>query len=121
MTKTASDTRIRRAKGPATVPVIWHLQHQGGRDFTIGVYPGVCESWNATKSQWVQIATGFFAEIKERIAPQSTGANAATKLSPKPYNGTGEYLLYATREEAHTLALRLVRTTVTTSNKASAS
>ena len=69
----------------------------------------------------MQIATGFFAEIKERITPRSTGANAATKLSPKPYNGTGEYLLYATRDEAHTLALRLVRTIVAGNDKASAS
>ena len=121
MTKNASDTRIRRAKGPATVPVIWHLQHQGGRDFTIGVYPGVCESWNATKSQWVQVTTGFFAEIKERIAPRSVTANAAAKPAPRPYSGTGEYLLYATRDEAHTLALRLVRTIVAGNEKASAS
>jgi hypothetical protein len=114
MTNNASDTRIRRAKGPATVPVIWHLQHQGGRDFTIGIYPGICESWNAAKNQWVQIATGFFAEIKERIALQPEGA----KASPKPYNSTGGYLLYATRDEAHTLALRRVYTIVAASGNA---
>jgi hypothetical protein len=114
MTKNASDTRIRRAKGAATVPVIWHLQHQGQRDFTIGVYPGICESWNATKNQWVQIATGYFAEIKERITSQPDAAKAA----PKTYSSTGEYLLYATRDEAHTLALRRVYSIVADGSKA---
>ena len=106
MTQRTSDTRIRRAKGPTTAPVIWHLERQGGRDFTIGVFPGICESWNAAKDQWVQVATGYFAEIRERMAPGTVGA----KTSHKPCNGAGEYLLYATRDEAHTLALRLVRT-----------
>ena len=110
MTKNTSDTRIRRAKGSATSPVIWHLERQNGRDFTIGIYPGVCESWNAAKDQWVQVATGYFAEIRERIIPRRDGV----KATPKPYNGTGGYLLYATRDEAHTLALRLVRTIATT-------
>jgi len=108
MTNNASDTRIRKVKGSATVPVIWHLQREGGRDFTIGVYPGICESWNVAKNQWVRIASGFLAEIKERIAPQPAGA----KAGPRPYNSTGDYLLYATRDEAHTLALRRVYTIV---------
>lgn len=118
MTNNTTDTRIRRAKGAATVPVIWHLQHQGGRDFTIGVYPGICESWNATKNQWVQIATGFFAEIRERAPSRTEGGSTTRKPSPKPYTGTGEYLLYATRDEAHTLALRRVRMIVAASSKA---
>lgn len=113
---TLPDTRIRRANGPATVPVIWHLQHQGGRDFTVGVYPGVCESWNAAKDQWVQVAKGYFAEVRERVAPRPKGAHPAAKH----YTGTREYLLYATRDEAHTLALRLVRTIVATGGEASA-
>lgn len=116
MTKNTSDTRIRRANGSATVPVIWHLQRQGGRDFTIGVYPGICESWNATKNQWVRIATGFFAEIKERIAPQPYGAKAAAKAGPKLSTSTGDYLLYATRDEAHTLALRRIYAIVAASD-----
>jgi hypothetical protein len=111
MTKNAIDTRIRRAKGSSTIPVIWHIQHQGQRDFTIGVFPGVCESWNAIKNQWVQVATGYFAEIKERITPSRTGATVAVA----PYHGTGEHLLYSTRDEAHTLALREVRTIVAAS------
>lgn len=115
MTKNTPDTRIQKANGPATVPVIWHLQHQGERDFTVGVYPGVCESWNAAKNQWVQVAKGYFAEVRERLVSQPKGVNSACK----PYNGTREYLLYATREEAHTLALRLVRTIVATESKAS--
>lgn len=114
MTNKPPDTRIRRAKGPATAPVIWHLERQGGRDFTIGVFPGICESWNAAKDQWVQVATGYFAEIKERMPSRTGGANA----SPKLYNGTGEYLLYATRDEAHTLALRLVNSIVAANGKA---
>jgi hypothetical protein len=114
MANNASDTRIRKAKGSATVPVIWHLQREGGRDFTIGVYPGICESWNVAKNQWVRIASGFLAEIKERIAPQPAGA----KAGPRPYNSTGGYLLYATRDEAHTLALRRVYTIVTAGDNA---
>lgn len=114
MTNKPPDTRIRRAKGPATAPVIWHLERQGGRDFTIGVFPGICESWNAAKDQWVQVATGYFAEIKERMPSHTGGANA----SPKLYNGTGKYLLYATRDEAHTLALRLVNSIVAANGKA---
>lgn len=114
MTNNASDTRIRKVKGSATVPVIWHLQREGGRDFTIGVYPGICESWNAAKNQWVRIATGFLAEIKERIAPQPEGA----KAGPRPSNSAGDYLLYATRDEAHTLALRRIYTIVTASDNA---
>jgi len=61
----------------------------------------------------VQIATGFFAEIKERIAPRTEGASNA----PKPYIGASEYLLFATRDEAHTLALRRVRAIVAGSRK----
>ena len=113
MTNNASDTRIRKAKGSATAPVIWHLQHQDGRDFTVGIYPGICESWNEAKNQWVQIATGFFAEIRERIPSRREGASNA----PKPYNGASEYLLFATRDEAHTLALRRVRAIVAGSSK----
>ena len=117
MTQKTFDTRIRRAKGPATAPVIWHVQHQDGRDFTIGIYPGVCESWNAAKKQWTQVATGFFAEIKERITRRPEGAS----MVPKPCISTGEYLLYATRDEAHTLALRRVRSIVASSGNASTS
>jgi len=116
MTQNTSATRIRRAKGPTTVPVIWHVQRESGRDFTIGVYPGICEAWSVAKDQWVQVATGYFAEIRERMAPQTDGV----KTTHKPYNRPGEYLLYATRDEAHTLALRLVRT-IATSGKSTAS
>ncbi len=65
-----SDTRTRRADGPAITPVVWHLERQGGRNFTIGVYSGVGERWDAKSGKWAQTAKGYFAEISERIILQ---------------------------------------------------
>jgi len=104
MANDASDTRTRRANGRATVPVVWHLESQGGRSFTIGVYSGVAERWNASTGKWVQTAKGYFAEISER-AIEAAGSML------KRYDRNRE-AIYATRDEAHTLALRRVRAIV---------
>jgi hypothetical protein len=112
MANDASDTRTRRANGPATFPVIWHLERQGGRSFTIGVYSGVGERWITSSGKWVQIAKGYFAEISERVIPQ-VGAVGGTL---KRYDRHREQL-YATRDEAHTLALRRVRAIVAREGK----
>lgn len=106
MTSGAPNIRLRKSKGPSTAPVVWHLQRQGERSFTIGVYPGVSELWNAKTNKWVQTATGYFAEIKERLDPK-TQASA----TPRPIDRASE-TLYTTRDEAHTRALRRVRTIV---------
>jgi len=102
-----SDTRTRRADGLAITPVVWHLERQGGRNFTIGVYSGVGERWDAKSGKWAQTAKGYFAEISERIILQQ-GASGSTL---KRYDRNSE-LLYATHDEAHTRALRRVRAIV---------
>lgn len=107
MANDASDTRTRRLNGPATVPVVWHLERQGGRSFTIGVYSGVGENWNATTGKWVQTAKGYFAEISERVISTLEAAGSTLKR----YDRNRESI-YATRDEAHTLALRRVRAIV---------
>jgi len=84
--------------------VVWHLECQEGRNFTVGVYPGVCERWNATAQKWQQAATGFFAEIRERITPQSDVSVSTMRAFDR-----GSEMLYATRDEAYTLALRRIR------------
>ncbi len=107
MANDALDTRTRRANGPATFPVFWHLERQGGRSFTIGVYAGVSERWNATTEKWIKIGRGYFAEISERIIPNQDGAGSTRKRYDRNHE-----LLYATRDEAHTYALRRVHTIV---------
>ena len=107
MANDASDTRTRRANGPTTVPVVWHLESQGGRSFTIGVYSGVGERWNASTGKWVQTAKGYFAEISERAISTLEAAGGMLKR----YDRNRESI-YPTRDEAHTLALRRVRAIV---------
>ncbi len=97
--------RIRKSKGPSTAPVLWHLECQDGRNFTVGIYPGVMERWNLAAAKWQQAATGFFAEIKERVAAQPGAVGETLRTFDR-----GSETLYATRDEAHTLALRRVRT-----------
>jgi hypothetical protein len=65
------------------------------------------EKCNLTTAQWQQAATGFFAEIKERVAAQPGAVGGGETLHT--FDRGGE-TLYATREEAHTVALRRVRT-----------
>jgi hypothetical protein len=105
MAISAAPVRIRKSKGPSTAPVVWHLECHEGRNFTIGIYPGVMERWNLAASKWQQAATGFFAEIKERMAPQPGESSETLRTLDR-----GNETLYATRDEAHTLALRRVRT-----------
>ena len=107
MTSSASGVRIRKSKGPSTAPVLWHIECQDGRNFTIGIYPAVMERWNLTAAKWQQVATGFFAEIKERVAAQPGAVGGGETL--RTFD-RGSETLYATRDEAHTLALRRVRT-----------
>jgi hypothetical protein len=99
-----SDTRTRRANGPTTSPIVWHLERQNGRNFTIGVYSGVVERRDVKTGDWAQTAKGYFAEISERIIrPQG-----ATGVTLRHYDRNCE-LLYGTHDEAHTRALRRVR------------
>jgi len=107
MANDASDMRTRRANGPSAIPVVWHLERQGGRNFTIGVYSGVCERLNATTGKWVQTAKGYFAEISERVISPLEAAGSRLKR----YDRNRESI-YATHDEAHTLALRRVRAIV---------
>jgi len=103
----ASPVRIRRAKGSSTAPVLWRLECQEKRNFTVGVYPGVCERWDLKAAKWQQAATGFFAEIRERLTAQP----GATGVTLRAFDH-GSEMLYATRDEAYTLALRRVRAIV---------
>jgi hypothetical protein len=107
MANDATDTRTRRANGPSTVPVVWHLETQGGRTFTIGVYSGVGERWNASTGKWVQTTKGYFAEISERVVAKLEAAGSMLTR----YDRYRE-AIYATHDEAHTLALRRVRAIV---------
>jgi hypothetical protein len=107
MATDASDMRTRRTNGPSAIPVVWHLESQGGRNFTIGVYAGVVERLNATTGEWVQTAKGYFAEISERIL--STKRSAGSTL--KRYDRNRE-AIFATHDMAHTSALRRIRTIV---------
>lgn len=107
MTNNASGVRIHKSKGPSTAPVLWHLECQAGRNFTIGIYPGVMERWNLTAAKWQRAATGFFAEIKERVVAQPGDVGQGETLHTFD---RGSETLHATRDEAHTLALRRVRT-----------
>lgn len=99
--------RIRKSNGPSTAPVMWHLECQAGRNFTIGIYPGVLERWNLKSAKWQRAASGFFAEIRERVVAQSGDMGQGEKV--RTFD-RGSETLYATRDEAHTLALRRVRT-----------
>jgi hypothetical protein len=102
-----TDMRTRRANGPSAIPVVWHLERQGGRNFTIGVYSGVRERLNATTGKWVQTAKGYFAEISERVIAPLEAAGSRLKR----YDRNRESI-YTTHDEAHTLALRRVRAIV---------
>jgi hypothetical protein len=107
MATDTSDMRTRRTDGPSAIPFVWHLESQGGRNFTVGVYAGVGERLNATTGKWVQTAKGYFAEISERIP--------STKRSPgstlKRYDRNRE-AIFATHDLAHTSALRRIRSIV---------
>lgn len=107
MATDAYDMRTRRTNGPSAIPLVWHLESRGGRNFTVGIYAGVGERLNATTGDWVQTTKGYFAEISERIA--STKKSPGTAL--KRYDRNRE-TIYATPDMAHTIALRQIRSIV---------